>query len=113
MKSTTKLFLVTLGWAALALPSFGLSTTPDDKPRVLIAQLGRGGMNQLWLDTSVENVKGAMIVYLGAPSTLLNQHKFGFLLRGPDHELPPGTAATARVNSLTAQVALARDFQLL
>ncbi len=111
MKSTTIIFLMAFGWAVTVLPPEGFAT-PDDKPRVLIAKLGRGGMNQLWLDASVENVKGAMIVDTGAEDTVLSHDKFGFLLRGPEHKLPSGTAATTHVNSMTAKVALARDFHV-
>ena len=115
MQSTTRLFLMALGWAVLAWPAPGFSAAPaapNDKPRLLIAQLRRGQLNQLWLEATVENVKGAMMVDTGSPSTVLSQDKFGFLLRGPEHQLPPGVMASTRVNSLAAKVALARDFRL-
>ena len=114
-------FGASLRWLALAGCLVGLpARTPaapppapgGGKPQILIAKLGRGQLNQLWLDATVENVKGAMMIYTGAHDSVLNRDKYGFLLRGLDHKLPPGVAATTHVNTLASPLALAHDFRV-
>ena len=82
------------------------------QPKTLIARLQRGTLNRLGFDATIEGVKGTIMVDTGASFSMLNESKYGFLLRGPERKLPAGMPATTHVNDMKARVALARDFHL-
>ena len=84
----------------------------EDKTRTLVARLERGQLNHLGLAATVEGVTGTIMVDTGAPATLLNEGKYGFLLPGPNRKLPVGLPATTRINAMVSPMAFAHDFHL-